>query len=163
MVIKLFRVILLTLLLTIMLLYAMPIAVAQMPREETLMFARGRTTIRWNEYSGSFSPQNILYLPLFLEGESYGRRGFVPVVARGFEWVDAYTVRVYIRSEAVWSDGRSITADDVITTIRLGLFAKRGPGSGCTSEVLEGMRKIDDKTVEFKMNRTSYERGAIGY
>jgi len=160
---KLANIILLILMLTAILLHTTLIAVAQMPREETLMFARGRTTIRWNEYSGSFSPQNILYLPLFLEGESYGRRGFVPVVARGFEWVDAYTVRVYIRSEAVWSDGRSITADDVITTIRLGLFAKRGPGSGCTSEVLEGMRKIDDKTVEFKMNRTSYERGAIGY
>ncbi|MEM1526552.1 MAG: hypothetical protein QW552_09330, partial [Ignisphaera sp.] len=60
------NIILLILMLTAILLHTTLIAVAQMPREETLMFARGRTTIRWNEYSGSFSPQNILYLPLFL-------------------------------------------------------------------------------------------------
>ncbi|MEM4788534.1 MAG: ABC transporter substrate-binding protein, partial [Ignisphaera sp.] len=134
MVIKSSKVILLVLLLTVMLLHIIPITQAQMPREETLIFARGRATIRWNEYSGSFSPQNILYLPLFLEGESYGKRGFIPMIAKGYEWIDAYTVRIYIRPEAVWSDGRPITADDVITTIRLGLFAKRGPGSGCIPE-----------------------------
>jgi peptide/nickel transport system substrate-binding protein len=133
------------------------------PREETLIFARGITAIRFNDYAGTFVPQSIVYLTLFLEGESYGIRGFIPLLAKGYEWIDPFTVRIYIRPEATWSDGKPITADDVIYTIKLGIYLGRGPGSGCSSTVVEEIRKVDDKTIELKMNKTSYEIGTVGY
>jgi len=136
----------------------------ELPREETLKFSRGRTTIRWNEWAGSGpSPLTLVFMTLFIDGESYGVRGFLPLLAERYEWVDPYTVRVYIRPEAKWSDGVPITADDVIFTIETGLKVGRGPGSTCRPEVVSEVRAVGDKVVEFVMNRTSYEAGTAGY
>ncbi|MEM2261692.1 MAG: ABC transporter substrate-binding protein, partial [Ignisphaera sp.] len=142
----------------------LPVLQAQYRPEDTLKFSRGRTAFNWNEYAGStVSPLNILYPTLFIEGESYGVKGFVPILAEKYEWIDPYTVRIYIRSQAKWSDGKPITADDLIYTIRLGLYAGRGPGSGCRPDVVELIKRIDDRTVELRMNKTSYQLGRVGY
>ncbi|MEM0027413.1 MAG: ABC transporter substrate-binding protein [Ignisphaera sp.] len=134
----------------------------QLPRAETLYASSGTARYNWNEYAGSV-PHLFGYMYLSLFTYSYYKDGFLPLLAEKYEWVDPFTVRIYIRPEARWSDGTPITVDDYIYTFRLSDFAKRGPGQGCLTTHFEYVKKISDKVMEIRMNRTAYINGNTDY
>lgn len=79
----------------------------------------------------------------------------VPKLAKSFEILpDGKTYVVKLRHGIVWSDGKPITADDVIFTWHDIILAGLGDTSTRDSMVINGelpdVRKIDDYTVEFK-------------
>lgn len=79
----------------------------------------------------------------------------VPRLAKSFEILpDGMTYIIKLRHGIKWSDGKPITADDVVFTWNDIIFAGLGDTSTRDSMVIDGklptVRKIDDYTVEFK-------------
>ena len=68
---------------------------------------------------------------------------------------DGLTYKINLRKGIVWSDGKPITADDVVFTWRDIILAGLGDTSLRDSIVIDGqlptVRKLDDYTVEFKV------------
>jgi peptide/nickel transport system substrate-binding protein len=90
---------------------------------------------------------------------------FVPMLADSIETEDNRTFVVKLNSKAMWTDGKQVTAQDLIYTVQLLSdpqiisslstnlsiiqgFDDRGKRPGGTGE-MEGVRKVDDHTVEF--------------
>lgn len=79
----------------------------------------------------------------------------VPRLAKSFEILpDGMTYIIKLRHGIKWSDGKPITADDVVFTWNDIIFAGLGDTSTRDSMVIDGklptVRKIDDYTVEFE-------------
>ena len=106
---------------------------------------------------------------------------FTPHLAKSFETKDNKTYTVKIDPNAKWSDGKPITADDVIFTINLianpkvesslGRYIKPLAGLSSTGKLKEGQKltsviKIDDKTVEFVCRQPldpNYVKNSLGF
>ena len=77
----------------------------------------------------------------------------IPKLAKDFT-VDGDTYLIHLRKGIKWSDGKPITADDVVFTWQNIVFDGFGNTSIRDSIVIDGklptVRKIDDYTVEFK-------------
>lgn len=77
----------------------------------------------------------------------------IPKLAKDFT-VDGDTYLIHLRKGIKWSDGKPITADDVVFTWQNIIFDGFGNTSIRDSIVVDGklptVRKIDDYTVEFK-------------
>lgn len=79
----------------------------------------------------------------------------VPKLAKSFSILpDGKTYIVKLRRGIVWSDGKPVTADDVVFTWKDIILAGLGDTSTRDSMVIDGklptVRKIDNYTVEFK-------------
>lgn len=79
----------------------------------------------------------------------------IPRLAKSFEILpDGKTYIIKLRHGIKWSDGKPITADDVVFTWNDIIFAGLGDTSTRDSMVIDGelptVKKIDDFTVEFK-------------
>lgn len=94
-------------------------------------------TRAWGE--GLMYPSLFVYTPL--------QERWMPYLAEGFRWVDAFTLEVKLRPQAKWWDGRPITAHDVKFTWDLGKRHK-APWSPAW-DYLEEVRVVDDLTVQF--------------
>ena len=121
------------------------------PREDTVFIigVEWGTVRSMNPYTGN--PTTLLghaYLPLFTY--SALKDVWIPTLAERYEFVDPYTLRIYIRAEAKWSDGRPITAYDVEYTYFVTQQVGVGPGAGC-QDYLEYIKAVGDKVVETKM------------
>jgi len=131
---------------------AVAIAQQAIPREDTVYVigAQWGPPPSWNLYS----PQQtwgvglFLYLPLFIY--SWYKDAWLPMIGERFEFVDPYTIRVYIRPEASWSDGKPITAQDVEYTYFVTQKLNIGPGTGCWDYV-EYIKAVGDKVVEARI------------
>ena len=82
----------------------------------------------------------------------------VPKLAKSFSISpDGKTYTINLRRGVKWTDGKPITADDVVFTWRDIIFAGLGDTSTRDSLVIDGklpaVRKIDDYTVEFKTSK----------
>ncbi|MEM0030804.1 MAG: ABC transporter substrate-binding protein [Desulfurococcaceae archaeon] len=125
-------------------------------REETVFVTGAQWTppSTWNPMSpsqtwGTYSFGGFLYLPLFQYVP--GIDMWIPVIGESFEMIDPYTLRVRIRSEARWSDGKPITAYDVEYTYNLSMLLGTGPAAGSQMYV-KGVKAVSDKEVEFYIN-----------
>ena len=79
----------------------------------------------------------------------------VPKLAKSFEIRnDKMTYVVHLRKGIKWSDGKNITADDVVFTYNTVIFGGFGDGSARDIMLVDGVlpvvKKIDDYTIEFK-------------
>lgn len=128
----------------------------ELPREDTLFVTGAQWTppSTWNLLApsqtwGTYLFGGFMYLPLFQY--SCGLDAWVPIIGERVEWVNNYTLRIHIRSEAKWSDGQPITAYDVEYTYKLSYELGSGPAAGSEPYITD-VKAIDDKTVEFVMN-----------
>ena len=66
---------------------------------------------------------------------------------------DAKTWTVRLRQDAVWHNGKPVTADDVIFSYQRILRSQRAQERRRSLNMLKpsGMRKLDDRTVEFQL------------
>ncbi|WP_448378964.1 ABC transporter substrate-binding protein [Fervidobacterium sp.] len=130
---------------------SLTMAAVTLPREETVYIAGalwGPATT-WNLYAAqsTWGTDQFLYLPAFQY--DLGRDAWIPVIAEKYEFVNSTTVRIYIRKEAKWSDGRDITSEDFMYTFQLTKELGIGPGAGWENYI-ESINRIGSKVVEFK-------------
>jgi len=106
---------------------------------------------------------SMMFLPLVTVGAD---NNFNYLLAESVTTDDNLTFTVKIRDDAVWSDGEPVTADDVIFTIlrmtspevanaNFDFSMFKGFESGTSPEgadSIEGLKKVDDKTVQFVAN-----------
>lgn len=125
-------------------------------RDETVFVTGAQWTppSTWSPMSpsqtwGTYSFGGFLYLPLFQYVP--GLDMWIPIIAERFEMTNPYTLRVRIRSEAKWSDGKPITAYDVEYTYSLSMLLGTGPAAGSQLYVA-GVKAISDREVEFYIN-----------
>ena len=106
---------------------------------------------------------------------------FTPHLAKSFETKDNKVYTVKLDPNAKWSDGKPITADDIIFTINLianpkvetslGRYIKPLAGLSSTGKLKEGQKltsviKKDDKTVEFVCRQPldpNYVKNSLGF
>ncbi|MFC3798834.1 ABC transporter substrate-binding protein [Cohnella sp. GCM10012308] len=105
----------------------------------------------------------LLFLPLM---EIDADLRYKPMLADSIETADNRTFRVKLNETAKWTDGTSVTADDVIFTLKLMANAIVASNYAYMFAILEGLgpsgflpdgesdisgvRKVDDHTVEMK-------------
>ena len=102
------------------------------------------TSARWPTLAG-------IYEPLFVFNSVQGRT--IPWLATAREWRDANRVlRITTRGGVRWSDGQAFSARDVAFTFGL---LKRFPALDRRGVwgFLEGVRVVDDHTVDFRFQR----------
>lgn len=106
---------------------------------------------------------SMMFLPLVTVGAD---NNFNYLLAESVTTDDNLTFTIKIRDDAVWSDGEPVTADDVIFTIlrmtspevanaNFDFSMFKGFESGTSPEgadSIEGLKKVDDKTVQFVAN-----------
>ncbi|WP_324668741.1 ABC transporter substrate-binding protein [Geochorda subterranea] len=100
--------------------------------------------------TGSTAPGGggYIYESLFLYDIVNGR--FDPLLAQGFQWVDAATMRIQLQPGTRWQDGRPLTARDVVFTFEL---ARRfSLGYSPFWQHVQSVRAVDDRTVEIRLD-----------
>jgi peptide/nickel transport system substrate-binding protein len=132
----------------------------QLPRNETLYYngLQWSAVVGWNGYSSSMNNSWIagkdsarvvmfetLYLYDMLDGGSY------PLLADGpYTWDDGQTqVTVKLKAAAKWSDGTSVTADDVAYTWATNLKYSTNAGNNF-KEYVDTVTATDPQTVVIK-------------
>lgn len=103
-----------------LLLSVIPAQAQVLPREETLTITSGWSGAPYfNPMQGATSWGRGLMYPSMFMYSPYSDE-WIPYAAKDWRWIDIYTLEIDLRDEAVWSDGRPITADDVKYTLELG-------------------------------------------
>lgn len=102
----------------------------------------------------SSSMADMMYDGLFTSNPMTGK--VVPKLAKSVEMKGNRYI-IHLRKGIKWSDGVSITADDVIFTWKDIIFAGLGNTSTRDSMIIDGeiptIKKIDDYTVEFSIKK----------
>ncbi len=75
---------------------------------------------------------------------------------------DGLTFTVKLREDVKWHDGEQFTADDVVFTYSIPKNPDYAGERGSAFEPLESVTKIDDYTVEFKLNQVDATFHSIG-
>ncbi|MGB9709561.1 ABC transporter substrate-binding protein [Infirmifilum uzonense] len=101
--------------------------------------------IAYNPYNpqGGKPGMGFLYPTLFIYDSA--NNVLLPFIAQKFEIIDKYTVRIYIRPEAKWSDGKPITAKDVYYTSWLSTQLASGPCVDCYKHI----KIVSDKVFDY--------------
>ena len=97
---------------------------------------------------------DMMYDGLFTTNPMTGK--VLPKLAKSIDIRGNHYI-IHLRKGVIWSDGKPITADDVIFTWKDIIFAGLGNTSTRDGMIIEGelpkIRKIDDYTVEFIIKR----------
>ena len=138
-----------------------PVDANTLPRNETLYFngQQWSPVVGWNPYSSSMNNALAIaqqdnarvimfetpYLYDMLDGKAY------PLLADGdFAWNDAHTeISFKIKTAAKWSDGTSVTADDVAYTWATHIKYNDSTGAG-NKDYIENIEAVDPQTVVVK-------------
>jgi len=92
----------------------------QPPRADTLIVSDAWGPPQgWNPLLPSPAWGYTLMYPTLFFYSTY-KDTWIPYLAKGYRWVNEYTIDVVLRPEARWWDGTPITADDVKFTFDLG-------------------------------------------
>ena len=119
---------------------------AQVPsRNEYVAACFYDAVLAYNPYNpqGGRPGMGFLYPTLFIYDSV--NNALLPFIGERFEIVDPYTIRVYIRPQAKWSDGKPITAYDLYYTSWLSTQLGGGPCTDCYRH----MRIISEKVFEY--------------
>ena len=133
-------------------------AVTNFPRNETL-YTGGKQwgpVSNWNPMqAGNYAmgTLGLVYETLFLYDPLTDK--FIPWLAESGAWKDPTTYEVKLRSGLTWSDGKPLTADDVVFTFTLGksdtLFFSP------LWKWMTAVTKVDDSTVDFVFSTPEYQ------
>ncbi len=104
----------------------------------------------WDYTTGTLG---LLYDPLFLYNPLNDK--FVPWLAQSGSWTGAKQYTLKLRSGLTWSDGKPLTADDVIYTVNLGKLPSV-PYSTLFN-FLQTATKVDALTVKFTFSKALYQ------
>lgn len=137
----------------------------QLPRKETLYLAGllWGPVQNFNPLTGSatFPCVNegdisslLVYETLFIFNSLSGE--LEPLLGTEYSWPDEYTIQVKLNKAAHWSDGKPLTADDVVYTYLLGkkytlAWSQYWP-------YLSSVSASADDTVVFRLNKDNYNR-----
>ena len=114
--------------------------------------------------AGHFTSR-FMYDTLLGQPEPYK---FTPHLALSIDTKDKQTYTIKLNPKAQWSDGKPITADDVIFTLNLAakpgvqtsfgryirfLTGLNNTGKLTSGDTIPNLKKIDDHTVEFKVKK----------
>lgn len=138
-----------------------PVQGGAFPRNETLYTSGTQwgppsnfNPIReWDYATGT---KGLVYETLFLFDPNTGE--FTPWLAEGGNWVDDKTYELKLRSGVTWSDGKPLTADDVVFTFELGKM-KTIPYANVWTW-LEKAEAVDPQTVKFTFTEANYQQWA---
>ena len=97
----------------------------------------------------------LMYDSLFTTSPRDGK--IIPKLAKSYETKDGKTYIVHLRRGIKWSDGKLITADDVVFTWNKIILAGLGNTSTRDAVYIDGklpkVSKIDDYTVKFEISK----------
>ncbi|MBO3662809.1 ABC transporter substrate-binding protein [Microbacterium stercoris] len=97
--------------------------------------------------------KRAVYEPLMVANLAQGE--LVPWLAKGYDWSDdGLTLTFTLNDDLTWSDGESLTSEDVVYTFDL---AREILGEA-TNDYVDDVTALDEHTVEYKFNR-SYTPG----
>ena len=117
----------------------------------------GPFTDNFNPYSPSVTPPiDLLYETLMYYNPVTNQ--WIPQIANNFTWVNATALKVYLNPEAKWSDGKPITAQDVVFTF---LTVKKNTAMDFDGvwSVLSNVTPINNYTVLFTFSTPSIPFG----
>ncbi|MEM3953129.1 MAG: ABC transporter substrate-binding protein, partial [Nitrososphaerota archaeon] len=133
-----------------------PILYAQeFPRDQTVIISQ-----QWGT-PGGFNPlvsgryawgTDILMYPRPFVYGPYSD-DFVPYLATSFRWVDQYTLEITLKTDAYWSDGTPITADDVVWSFEVNKLCSTA-GSYIWNYI-SAVEAVNPQTVRFHINKTN--------
>jgi len=124
----------------------------------------GFNPLEWSDQAQNYMT-GILFQPLV---ELNDDMKFVPMLADSIETKDNQTFTIKLNPKAKWTDGKPITADDVIFTLNLISNPKvassvasnfnlleglNDGGKNTTGGSISGVKKVDDRTLEFKTKK----------
>jgi len=134
----------------------------------------GFNPLEWSDLAQNVCTA-ILFKPLVEFDESMKHQ---PMLADSIETKDNQTFIVKLNANAKWTDGKPVTADDVIFTLNLISHPKvtatvasnfnileglDGNGKNPSGAIISGVKKIDDRTIAFKtkgpIDLTSFKEG----
>lgn len=128
-------------------------------RDETVFVTGAQWTppSTWNPIApsqtwGTYTFGGFLYLPLFQYVP--GLDMWIPIIGERFEMPNSYTLRIYIRPQAKWSDGTPITAYDVEFTYNISIILGSGPAAG-SHYYISSVKALDNKIIEFYINNAT--------
>ncbi len=107
----------------------------------------------WDYSTGTFG---LLYEPLFLYNPLTDK--FVPWLAQSGTWTGAKEYTLKLRDGISWSDGKPLTADDVVYTVNLGKLSSVPYSTLWT--FLKSVTKVDALTVKFTFSKSLYQEWA---
>ncbi len=103
----------------------------------------------------SSSMAGLMFDSLFTTSPKDGK--VIPKLAKSYETKDGMTYFVHLRKGLNWSDGKPITADDVVFTWNNIILAGLGNTSTRDAVIIDGklpvVSKIDDYTVKFQISK----------
>jgi peptide/nickel transport system substrate-binding protein len=107
----------------------------------------------WDYATGTFG---LLYEPLFMYNPLTDK--FIPWLAQSGSWTGTNVYTLKLRSGIKWTDGKALTADDVIYTVNLGKLSSV-PYSTLFN-FLQSATKVDELTVRFTFSKAQYQEWA---
>jgi len=103
----------------------------------------------------SSSMAGMMFDSLFTTSPKDGK--VIPKLAKSYETKDGRTYFVHLRKGIKWSDGKPITADDVVFTWNKIILAGLGNTSIRDAVMIDGklpkVNKVDDYTVKFEISK----------
>jgi peptide/nickel transport system substrate-binding protein len=107
----------------------------------------------WDYTTGTLG---LLYEPLFMYNPLTDK--FIPWLAKSGSWTGAKEYTLKLRDGITWSDGKPLTADDVVYTVNLGKLSSV-PYSTLWN-FLASATKVDTLTVKFTFSKSLYQEWA---
>ena len=104
----------------------------------------------WDYATGTLG---LLYEPLFMYNPLTDK--FIPWLAQSGSWTGAKEYTLKLRDGLTWSDGKPLTADDVVYTVNLGKFSSV-PYSTLWN-YLQSATAVDSTTVKFEFSTAQYQ------
>ncbi|MEM1610243.1 MAG: ABC transporter substrate-binding protein [Sulfolobales archaeon] len=137
------------------------VAAQELPRDKTLIFISITSAFgdSFNPFSASAPGVDLVLPPLF--AFNFVTNEWIPILAN-YTWINDTVLEIKIFPDAVWDDGKPVTADDVIFTFNTSIRERcsdilywcnslYSPGNS----YFVNWEKIDDKTVRLYINSTA--------
>ena len=134
----------------------------EIPREQTLIIDVDGGKVASPDLWNPFVPGNrrdhgfhqVLMEPLFILNYMTGK--FEPWLGESMvpnDKQDVWTLK--LNKDAMWNDGKPVTADDVVFTINMDKATKELGDSAPMNQWVKDVKKVDDKTVEFTLTEAN--------
>lgn len=125
-----------------------PLQGQEVPREEAVIWATGVAPVVLNPAAtaGHAWRGHIMYPSLFFQDQLKDQ--WIPYLTESWKWVEPYVFEIKLRSEARWSDGKPVTAEDVVFMYELGKKYE-AYAYNLAWLAMDSVEAVDETTVRF--------------